>query len=59
MNNNKKIQLPRYGLQWNGPKDFIPTEMDDGYWTPWHISNEIIEALQDEIIKLNKIIEND
>lgn len=43
------MPLPRYGLQWNGPKDFIPTEMNDGYWTPWHLADEAIKALQQEV----------
>ncbi len=43
------MPLPRYGLEWNGPTKFVATEMDDGYWTPWHIANAAIEALLNEI----------
>ncbi len=43
------MPLPRYGLQWNGPTEFIAAEMEDGYWTPWHIAKEVIDALHREI----------
>lgn len=33
--------LPRYGLRWNGPQEPLATPMDDGYWTPWHLANEL------------------
>lgn len=33
--------LPRYGLRWNGPQQPLATPMDDGYWTPWHLTNEL------------------
>lgn len=33
--------LPRYGLRWNGPQQPLATPMDDGYWTPWHLANEL------------------
>ncbi|WP_421547849.1 hypothetical protein [Pseudomonas sp. QD4] len=33
--------LPRYGLRWNGPQQPLATPMDDGYWTPWHLANEM------------------
>ncbi|QIH05133.1 MULTISPECIES: hypothetical protein [unclassified Pseudomonas] len=33
--------LPRYGLRWNGPQQPLATLMDDGYWTPWHLANEL------------------
>jgi hypothetical protein len=32
--------LPRYGIQWNGPKSPLSVVMDDGYWTPWHLANQ-------------------
>lgn len=41
--------LERFGIQWNGPKTPIATEMNDGYWTPWHIANDIIMKLQIEV----------
>jgi len=36
-------KLPRYGISWNGPSKPIPTPMEDGYWTPWHLANRIIQ----------------
>ena len=27
--------MKRYGLQWNGPDNFVCTEMPDGLWTPY------------------------
>ena len=33
--------LPRYGLRWNGPQQPLATPMDDGYWTPWHLADQI------------------
>jgi len=44
-----KVTLERFGIQWNGPKSTIATEMNDGYWTPWHIANDIIMKLQIEV----------
>lgn len=38
------IPLVRYGLKWNGPQNFITTEMPDGYWTPWHVANDELSA---------------
>ena len=38
--------IVRYGLKWNGPKDWICTPMDDGYWTPWHIAAADIARLR-------------
>lgn len=35
--------LPRYGLRWNGPQQPLATPMDDGYWTPWHLANELLK----------------
>lgn len=67
---NQIIPLTRYGLKWNGPKNFIPTIMDDGYWTPWHIADELItmeagfraywahkwESEHKEVIRLKQIL---
>ena len=36
--------LPRYGLRWNGPGEPIAVPMDDGYWTPFHLALETVEA---------------
>jgi hypothetical protein len=44
--------MPRYGIQWNGPKDPIATEMVDGYWTPWHLANDTIMKLRIEVEEL-------
>ena len=40
--------LPRYGLSWNGPEQFVTVPMPDGYWTPWHISDRINKSNQIE-----------
>jgi hypothetical protein len=37
--------LPRYGIQWNGPKSPLSVVMDDGYWTPWHLANQELSAV--------------
>lgn len=33
--------LPRYGLRWNGPSSPLAVPMEDGYWTPWHLSDQL------------------
>lgn len=33
--------LPRYGLRWNGPQQPVAVAMDDGYWTPWHLADQL------------------
>lgn len=33
--------LPRYGLRWNGPQQPLAVLMADGYWTPWHLADQI------------------
>jgi len=33
--------LPRYGISWNGQYEPITKPMDDGYWTPWHLADEV------------------
>lgn len=33
--------LPRYGLRWNGPQQPLAVLMVDGYWTPWHLAEQI------------------
>lgn len=33
-------ELQRFGLQWKSETDFIPTPMEDGYWTPWHLADQ-------------------
>lgn len=40
------VGLTRYGLQWNGPTDFVATPMPDGYWTPWHLAQAEIDRLR-------------
>lgn len=37
--------LPRYGLRWNGPQQPLAVLMDDGYWTPWHLANQLIAEI--------------
>lgn len=34
--------LPRYGIRHNGPDNPIVMKMNDGYWTPWHIADALI-----------------
>ena len=38
------VGLPRYGLRWNGPATPLAVRMEDGYWTPWHLAEQIINA---------------
>lgn len=33
--------LPRYGLRWNGPTQPLAVPMDNGYWTPWHLADQL------------------
>ncbi|QPG61163.1 hypothetical protein HFV04_016675 [Pseudomonas sp. BIGb0427] len=33
--------LPRYGLRWNGPSSPLAVPMEDGYWTPWHLADQL------------------
>lgn len=35
--------LPRYGLRWNGPQQPLAVQMDDGYWTPWHLAADLLK----------------
>lgn len=56
-------EMTRFGLKWNGPTSFIPTEMSDGYWTPWHLAAErlnaqsaLIEQKDKEIQRLRDLI---
>lgn len=44
--------IPRYGLQWSGPKSFVATPMRDGYWTPWHIAQAEIERMRAALVKI-------
>lgn len=37
--------LPRYGLRWNGPQLPLSVPMDDGYWTPWHLADQLRHEL--------------
>lgn len=34
--------LTRWGIQWNGPEQAIALPIDDGYWTPWHVADELL-----------------
>lgn len=42
-------ELDRYGIQWNGPTEPLPVPMSDGYWTPWHIANDELQRLKEEL----------
>ena len=33
--------LPRYGIRWNGPCQPLAVAMEDGYWTPWHLADQL------------------
>lgn len=44
-------RLPRFGLRWNGPREFVPTPMDDGYWTPYHLAAAEIARLEARIVE--------
>lgn len=35
------VGLPRYGLRWDSPATPLAVQMDDGYWTPWHLADQI------------------
>lgn len=39
--------LPRYGLRWNGPTQPLAVQMDDGYWTPWHLADQLNSELSE------------
>jgi hypothetical protein len=41
-------KLPRYGVEWTGPKTPIAVPMPDGYWTPWHLVERKLETLRHE-----------
>lgn len=47
-------ELQRYGLQWNGPEEFVCTPMGDGYWTPWHVADQLLAARDATIAALTK-----
>jgi hypothetical protein len=57
--------LPRFGLRWNGPSNPLAVSMDDGYWTPWHLAdqlkvdNERLEAERAEQWRLRRDVEAD
>lgn len=38
-------ELERWGFKWKGHDYGTHEKMADGYWTPWHIANDRIEAL--------------
>lgn len=38
--------LPRYGLRWNGPEAPLAVPMADGYWTPFHLAQRQLFAIQ-------------
>lgn len=37
--------LSRWGITWQGPESPICVPMNDGYWTPWHLAQNEIDAL--------------
>ena len=38
--------LPRFGINWNGPKTPLSIPMSDGYWTPYHFAKAMIENIR-------------
>lgn len=52
-------QLERFGLQWNGPKEFVATPMPDGYWTPWHVAQAEIAKLRAVLTHAQQTLESD
>ena len=44
----------RYGIRWTDEKTPIAVPMDDGYWTPWHISDKRITELVNVVFDLQK-----
>jgi hypothetical protein len=34
--------LVRYGLNWEGHDHAIVEPMPDGYWTPWHVAQKLL-----------------
>jgi len=38
--------LPRYGVRWNGPTQPLAVPMEDGYWAPWHLADELVQECQ-------------
>jgi hypothetical protein len=48
--------LPRYGLQWNGPREFVATPLPDGYWTPHHLAQAEIQRLAHAELTLNDML---
>jgi hypothetical protein len=50
----ERRELRRYGLQWNGPKEFVATPMADGYWTPWHVAALLLAERDDTIAALRQ-----
>lgn len=51
-----EVALVRFGLQWNGPREFVCTPMADGYWTPWHIAQSALTAITTERDALRRAI---
>lgn len=44
--------LVRYGLQWNGPQDFVCQVMADGTWTPWAEADAMLTAARTRVTEL-------
>lgn len=51
------MHLPRYGLRWNGAQSFVCVEMPDGYWTPWHLAQDLLIAANSEIARMRAALE--
>lgn len=43
--------LPRYGVRWCGNSQPITVPMYDGYWTPYHLAEKIIQSIKGGKVK--------
>jgi len=50
-------ELERWGFKWHGHDHGTHERMADGYWTPWHIANDLIDRQAAEIARLRGVLE--
>lgn len=51
--------LPRYGIRWNGPTSPVSVPREDGYWTPWHLADQLRaenESLRKDAERNNRML---
>jgi hypothetical protein len=46
--------IERWGFEWKGHDHGTHVRMADGYWAPWHIAADRIEALEAENMMLRE-----